>query len=83
MSRLENFTLTNYTLSHCKDPFANLFQEHPYLTWAVWIIFHLGLINCMGLSFVAWFERSGYAGPYRTLVNQLASLKFDQVCEVL
>ena len=40
------------------------------------------LINCLangGLCFVVWFEISGRAGPYRTLVNKLVSFLIIQV----
>ena len=31
------------------------------------------------LMLVIWFERSGHAGHYRTLVNQLVSFNLEQV----
>jgi hypothetical protein len=40
------------------------------------------LINCLsngGLCFVVWFEVTGRAGPYRTLVNKLVSFMIIQV----
>ena len=36
------------------------------------------MLSCFGLCLVAWFERSGQAGPYRTLINQLVSHKLEQ-----
>ena len=44
------------------------------------------LINCLsngGLGFVVWFEVTGRAGPYRTLVNKLVSFMIIQVSTLL
>ena len=41
-------------------------------------IYSLGLLACVGLGMMIWFERSGQAGPYRTLVNQLVSYRIEQ-----
>ena len=43
------------------------------------ISYLLGLLGSFGLVLVIWFERSGQAGHFRTLVNQLVSFELDQV----
>ena len=62
--------------------FENAFQgvyEGPYLKGTIIVTFILLMIGCIGLGFVLWFERSGQAGPYRTLINQLVSYNIEQV----
>ena len=49
------------------------------LNKAMGFVYFSGLIFCIGLLFVSWFERSGEAGPFRTLVNRLVSFMLDQV----
>ena len=46
-------------------------------------IYLLGVVSCIGLRLVSWFERSGQAGPHRTLVNRLMSITLDQVIHVI
>ena len=67
-------------ISHVKneDHFKGVY-EMPILNWSMIGIYLLGLISCTGLRLVSWFERSGQAGPYRTLVNQLMSITLDKV----
>ena len=36
-------------------------------------------LGLSGLGFILWFERSGQAGHYRTVINQLISFNIDQV----
>ena len=38
-----------------------------------------GIIVASDQRLVSWFERSGQAGPHRTLVNRLMSCTLDQV----
>lgn len=53
------------------------------LNWSMFGIYGAGLIGCVGLGFVSWFERTGRAGPHRTLINRLVSFNLDQVQEKL
>ena len=53
--------------------------ESPYFTKLLIATYIIDVISCIGLNFVVWFERSGGAGHYRTLVNQLTSFNLDQV----
>ena len=61
-----------------KDFFSGVY-ESPYFTKLLIASYLIGVISCIGLNFVVWFERSGGAGHYRTLVNQLTSFNLDQV----
>ena len=40
-----------------------------------------GTLGILGLLLITHFERSGNAGQFRTLVNQLVSFNLDQVCK--
>ena len=60
------------------DYFADLYSD-PKLQIAFFLNYWIGWIGVVGISFVTWFERSGQAGQFRTLVNQLVSLNLDQV----
>ena len=42
-------------------------------------VYIFGFLGCTGLILVLWFERSGLAGPYRSVVNQLVSQNIVQV----
>ena len=61
-----------------KDAFAGVYASSFFrLTFVV--SYGLATICFPLLAFVIWFERSGQAGPHRTMVNQLASFNMDQV----
>ena len=60
-----------------KDPFGIVYQNQSINIFCA-IMYILGLLSCVGLGLVIWFERSGQAGPYRTLINQLVSHKLEQ-----
>ena len=61
-----------------KDAFAGVYTS-SFFRLAFVISYGLATICVTPLVFVIWFERSGQAGPHRTLVNQLASFNIDQV----
>ena len=67
------------TSHNLKDDFFYQIYSSPLINWSMIGIYLLGLISCAGLRLVSWFERSGQAGPYRTLVNQLMSITLDKV----
>ena len=67
---LLNQTFENET----EDIFQDFFENKIINNFLVCLYF-LGLISCLGLSFVIWFETSGQAGNFRTLLNQLISYK--------
>lgn len=86
-----NFTLVNWTslddeessklmetFLHNEDDFKELF-ENTFENVAIVGLYVIGNVSCAGLLLVSWFEKSGQAGPYRTLVNQLASMRLDNL----
>ena len=66
----------NFTQSH--DDFEGMFSIQT-VNWSMVILYTIGLVPCAGLGLVCWFERTGQAGPYRTLVNQLVTGCLEQV----
>ena len=60
------------------DFFGGIY-ENKIVSWSMVITYFFGLFGCMALWFVIWFERSGQAGNFRTLVNQLVSFNLEQV----
>lgn len=60
------------------DCFAGVF-ENPWIKAAMFSLYLFGILGCFGLKFIVWFERSGQAGHYRTLVNQLNSFNLDHM----
>ena len=48
-----------------------------WINWILVVLYLCGIISCVGVGVVIWFEKSGQAGPYRTLVNQLISLRLQ------
>ena len=61
-----------------KDFFENVYSD-PMVNGCMIAIYIFGFLGCAGLILVLWFERSGLAGPYRSLVNQLVSQNIIQV----
>ena len=61
-----------------QDFFDGIYQS-PYIKLAMTLTYGVAVICMIGLGLVLWFERSGQAGQYRTLVNQLSSFNLDQV----
>lgn len=60
------------------DYFAGIYSDQAF-NWLLLIAYILGYVSCAGLAIVSWFERSGQAGPFRTVINQLASFQNDLV----
>lgn len=60
------------------DDFKDLFKTQ-WLNWSMLALYLSGLASCVGLGLVSWYERTGRAGPHRTLVNRLVSMILDQV----
>ena len=61
-------------ISHIKeeDYFKGVY-DIPILNWSMIGVWVLGLGSCLTLGIVSWFEKTGQAGPFRTLVNRLVS----------
>lgn len=73
------FLKWNFTQKIPPDDFAGVYEDF-WVKVTVFVIYFLGLVSCALLTFVSWFEKSGRAGNFRTLVNQLTSLGHDQMC---
>ena len=61
------------------DYFDQVYGQGPLFIFVLLAWYIYGIINCCLLAFVAHFERSGEAGHYRTVVNQLVSQDLAQV----
>ena len=71
----------NINISHHRvDDYFNEVFSIPIINWTAILIWLLGLVSCVFLKIVSWFEKTGQAGPFRTLVNRLFSCIIDQVC---
>lgn len=68
----------NWTQFEIKDDFENVF-DNIWIQITIGILLVLGFISSAFGFFVSWFERSGEAGPFRTLINQLVTLSLDQI----
>ena len=75
ISRLHNFTVEDDV-----DHFERAYAE-PILKWVMISFYFTGLVAIVGLGIVSWFERSGEAGPYRTLINRLTSYNIEMVSQ--
>lgn len=62
-----------------KDYFADVYAINPVLNTSAVVAYVFGYIGVAGLILVIWYERSGKAGPHRTLVNRLVSYALDQL----
>lgn len=65
----EVFLLSNSTLKEYEivsDHFEGVYSN-PLVNAFCLILYLVGLMACFGLALVVWFEKSGQAGPYRTL----------------
>ena len=71
-------TLEEEEESKDHDFFAGLYQS-PYIKLSMTLTYGVAIVCMVGLGFVLWFERSGQAGQFRTLINQLSSFNLDQV----
>ena len=64
-----------------KEDFFEGLYNNSNMKLIIVLTYCLIVVVLIGLGFVLWFERSGQAGHYRTLVNQLSSFNLDQVCK--
>ena len=63
------------------DYFEGAYSE-SLLKWVMFSMYLSGAIPVVGLGFLIWFERSGQAGPYRTLINRLVSYNIEMVSTI-
>lgn len=73
---------TNITLEDTskfeEDYFKDVY-DNPWINRTIVGLYFGGFVSIIGLIFVVWFERSGQAGPYRTLINQLVIFNIESV----
>ena len=74
----ENLSIVLDEYNDSSDYFEGAYSE-PILKWVMLSIYFSGVIPVIGLGFLIWFERSGQAGPYRTLINRLVSYNIEMV----
>ena len=72
-----NLTLEDVSKSD-EDYFKNVY-DHLWINRTMIGLYLGGFASIIGLVFVVWFERSGQAGPYRTLINQLVIFNIESV----
>ena len=80
----DDFKLTTfYTEENVgeKEDFFEGLYNNSNMQLIIILTYCLIVLVLIDLGFVLWFERSGQAGHYRTLVNQLSSFNLDQVCK--
>lgn len=76
---LVSFTASNQSHSRSdQDYFEEAFSD-PWVKLIYLICYPIGCIGSVGLGFVLWFEKSGQAGHYRTLINQLVSISIELI----
>ena len=64
-----------------ENAFPGLYKR-PDIRAAMFTTYMVTLCGISGLVFIHWFERSGQAGHYRTVINQLISFNIDQVSAI-
>ena len=90
---LTNFSINYYQnysdndqIYEVKKEIFDFFEDGFSSPWLKSSMVLAHLIHCMangGLCFTVWFEVTGRAGPYRTLVNKLVSFLIIQVSTLL
>lgn len=76
-SAIGNFSEEN-NLDTRTDPFSGLYDDIYVKIFSVAFAL-VGYLCLPAIGLVIWFERSGEAGNFRTLINQLVSCTLDQV----
>lgn len=68
---------TNDTVME-EDFFVGVYND-KVAVWSLVIVYIIGLVGMIGIVLIIWFERSGEAGPFRTLINQLVTHNYEAV----
>ena len=71
--------LTEEDISLRNEDFFKEVYINPWINRTAIGFYFIGLAGVVGLALVAWFERSGQAGPYRSLINQIVSFNVESV----
>ncbi len=78
VSYYPNNSLDLDDFSSSEDFFAKTFED-PFINLVSACIYLLGCIGVSAMVFVIWYERTGRAGHYRTLVNQIVTFNLEQL----
>ena len=78
-----NFVIGNFSKENLEDfvftdQFSGLYDDIFIKILSVTFAL-VGYLSLPAVGLVIWFERSGEAGNFRTLINQLVSFTLDQV----
>ena len=94
----QTFILTNFSINYYQNYSDNnqiyevdkeifdFFEDgfsSPWLKSSMVLAHLINWLSNGGLCFIVWFEVTGRAGPYRTLVNKLVSFLIIQVSTLL
>ena len=79
MSLLVNITIEKSTFTDLENDHFKGVYSNSLLNYGMFITYLIGLINCFPLGLISWFEKTGQAGPFRTLRNRLVSFIIDHV----
>ena len=90
---LTNFSINYYQNYRDNDQIYEVNKEifdffedgfsSPWLKSSIVLAHLINWLSNGGLCFIVWFEVTGRAGPYRTLVNKLVSFLIIQVSTLL
>ena len=90
---LTNFSINHYQNYSDNDQICEVNKEifdffedgfsSPWLKSSMVLAHLINWLSNGGLCFIVWFEVTGRAGPYRTLVNKLVSFLIIQVSTLL
>ena len=61
-----------------ENAFQGLYKR-PDIRTAMFMTYMVTLCGISGLAFIHWFERSGQAGHYRTVINQLGNQRLSVI----
>lgn len=78
LSEIENKVKEAIASYQQVDDFEAIFSN-SVVNWTTSLTYFIGLACCAILGMVSYFERSGMAGPFRCITNQLISFSIDQV----
>ena len=60
------------------DQFSGLFDDH-FIKITLLLSYFLAYLSLPAMGLVIWFEISGQAGQYRTMINKMTSYNLGQV----
>ena len=76
---LSNIVLDNSMIDVKNEDYFAPFYGHLTVKMLFVLNYFIGLVGLIGIIFIIWFEFSGRAGPFRTLVNQVVCFNMISV----